>query len=165
MNGEEEVHDSPAGWVGEHVRDYVATDGRKGHQWRGLPTLLLTTRGRKSGLLRRTALIYGRDGDNYLIVASNGGAAKHPLWFLNLVDEPLVELQVGADRFAARARPAGPDERPRLWAVMSAIFPTYDRYQAKAAREIPLVILEPVPGQPKVEKSNTDDADRADEQG
>lgn len=165
MNGEEEVHDSPAGWVGEHVRDYVATDGRKGHQWRGMSTLLLTTRGRKTGALRRTALIYGRDGDNYLIVASNGGATKHPLWYLNLVDEPLVELQVGADKFAARARTATPEEKPRLWQIMLAIFPTYDGYQRRTAREIPVVVLEPIPGQPHQEESNAGDADRAGEHG
>jgi deazaflavin-dependent oxidoreductase (nitroreductase family) len=140
---EEQVFDSPKGWVKDHIRDYVTSDGRKGHRWRGLPTLLLTTRGRKSGKLRRTALIYGRDGDDYLIVASNGGAAKHPLWYLNLVEQPEVELQVGAEKFAARARVAGPEEKARLWPVMSEIFPTYDRYQAKTGRDIPLVVLEP----------------------
>lgn len=143
MPPEEEVFNSPNGWVKTHVEEYVATDGRQGHRWRGMNTLLLTTRGRKSGKLRRTALIYGRDGDNYLIVASNGGAASHPQWYLNLVEQPEVGLQVGADTFAARARTAAPEEKPRLWAIMSAIFPTYDRYQAKSSRDIPLVILEP----------------------
>lgn len=143
MTPDEQVYDSPSGWVRDHIEEYVATDGQKGHKWRGMTTLLLTTRGRKSGKLRRTALIYGRDGDNYLIVASNGGSAKHPLWYLNLVADPEVEIQAGPDRIAARARIAGPEEKPRLWAIMTAIFPTYDRYQAKASREIPLVILEP----------------------
>jgi deazaflavin-dependent oxidoreductase (nitroreductase family) len=110
-----------------------------------MDTLLLTTRGRKSGLLRRTALIYGRDGDNYLVVASNGGAARHPQWYLNLAANPEVEVQAGAARFAARARVAAAEEKPRLWAIMSAIFPTYDSYQARTKRDIPLVILEPVP--------------------
>lgn len=144
MSDGESIHDSPSTWVRDHIEEYVATDGDKGHRWRGMTTLLLTTRGRKSGLLRRTALIYGRDGDNYLIVASNGGAAKHPLWYLNLAANPDVEVQVGPDRFAARARDATPEEKPRLWAIMTAIFPTYDRYQQKTRRDIPLVILERV---------------------
>jgi deazaflavin-dependent oxidoreductase (nitroreductase family) len=144
MTDTEQVYDSPKDWVRDHIEDYVASDGRKGHRWRGLPTLLLTTRGRKSGKLRRTALIYGRDGDNYLIVASYGGAAQHPQWYLNLVAHPEVELQVGAAKFAARARTAVAEEKPRLWLVMTAIYPTYDRYQEKTRREIPVVILEPI---------------------
>ncbi len=141
---EEPVYDNPTGWVNSHIQNYVKSGGRQGHQWRGLTTLLLTTRGRKSAVLRRTALIYGRDGQNYLVVASNGGSPTHPAWYLNLSANPLVELQVGAERFAARARTATPAERQRLWPLMSAIFPQYDQYQAKTAREIPLVILEPI---------------------
>jgi deazaflavin-dependent oxidoreductase (nitroreductase family) len=144
MEEKEPVFDSPQGWVRSHIQDYVTSDGKKGHLWRGLPTLLLTTRGRKSGKLRRTALIYGRDGANYLLVASNGGASKHPNWYLNLAANPQVTIQVEADRFAARARTATPEEKQRLWPVMSKIFPMYDSYQAKAGREIPLVIVEPV---------------------
>jgi deazaflavin-dependent oxidoreductase (nitroreductase family) len=146
MASKKEVFDNPTGWVAKHIREYVESDGKKGHKWHGQTTLLLTTRGRKSGQLRRTALIYGRDGDSYLIVASNGGAAKHPLWYLNLVDDPDVELQVGAEKFPARARSANAHEKPRLWQIMSKLFPMYDKYQGKAAksgREIPLVILEP----------------------
>ncbi len=144
MTSEEEVFDSPSGFVREHIREYVESDGRKGHLWRGMTTLLLTTRGRKSGKLRRTALIYGRDGKNYLLVASNGGAPKHPLWYRNLVQNPEVEIQVGADKFAARALTAAKEEKPRLWKIMAGIFPRYNEYQAKAGREIPLVIVEPV---------------------
>ena len=144
MEPKEQVFDSPQGWVRSHIQEYVESDGKKGHKWRGLPTLLLTTRGRKSGKLRRTALIYGRDGANYLVVASNGGAAKHPNWYLNLVENPEVNLQVRADEFSARARTASPEEKLRLWQVMSKIFPMYDSYQAKTSREIPLVIVEPV---------------------
>lgn len=143
MPKQEEVSDSPTGWVKSHIRKYVESDGQDGHRWRGLPTLLLTTRGRKSGKLRRTALIYGRDGDNYLVVASNGGAARHPFWYLNLVDRPEVEIQVGADKLRARARTAEAAEKPRLWKLMREIYPAYDSYQAKAGREIPLVIVEP----------------------
>jgi deazaflavin-dependent oxidoreductase (nitroreductase family) len=144
MTAEEPVFDSPTGWVKSHIKEYVRTDGEKGHLWRGMQTLLLTTRGRKSGKLRRTALIYGRDGENYLVVASNGGDPHHPSWYLNLADHPEVELQVGADKFAARARTATPEEKPPLWRIMSQIFPQYDTYQAKTGREIPLVIIEPV---------------------
>jgi deazaflavin-dependent oxidoreductase (nitroreductase family) len=144
MTPKKKVFDSPRGWVHSHIQEYVESDGKKGHRWRGMPTLLLTTRGRKSGKLRRTALIYGRDGDRYLVVASNGGASNHPLWYLNLSEDPNVELQVGADQFAARARPATPKEKPRLWKIMSKIFPQYDKYQAKADRDIPVVIIEPV---------------------
>ena len=145
MTSEEQVLDSPREWVRSHIRAYVESDGKKGHRWRGLPTLLLTTRGRRTGKLRRTALIYGRDGNNYLLVASNGGARHHPLWYLNLVENPEVQLQVGADRFTARARIATQKEKLRLWKLMTKIFPPYDEYQAragKAGRDIPVVILE-----------------------
>ena len=144
MTSKKQVFDSPTSWVRTHIQEYVESDGRKGHRWRGLPTLLLTTRGRKSGALRRTALIYGREGANYLLVASNGGAQQHPLWYLNLVADPEVELQVGPDKFAARARTATAKEKPYLWRLMTEIFPTYDKYQAKAGREVPLVIVERV---------------------
>lgn len=140
----ETVFDSPTGWVRSHIQGYVESDGQKGHLWRGLPTLLLTTRGRKSGKLRRTALIYGQDNQNFLLVASNGGAPDHPSWYLNLVDDSSVEIQVGAEKFVARARTATSEEKLRLWQLMSKIFPQYDKYQAKASREIPLVIIEPV---------------------
>ena len=146
MTTQEEIFDSPSGWVAGHVRRYVETEGREGHEWRGVHTLLLTTRGRRSGKLRRTALIYGTDGDRYLVVASQGGAERHPAWYLNLVDDPEVELQVGAERFPARARTATPEEKPGLWRLMASIWPEYDQYQARTTRDIPVVILEQVPG-------------------
>jgi deazaflavin-dependent oxidoreductase (nitroreductase family) len=141
---DDEVFDSPTGWVARHVRRYVETDGRSGHRWSGVDTLLLTTRGRRSGKLRRTALIYGDDGSRYLVVASNGGAKRHPSWYLNLRDDPDVHVQVGADRFAARARTATTEEKPALWRLMSSIWPEYDRYQGRTERDIPVVILERV---------------------
>lgn len=141
---EERVFDSPTGWVRRHIGDYVRTDGAKGHRWHGVNTLLLTTRGRRSGKLRRTALIYGRDGDRYLVVASQGGAKKHPNWYLNLVENPDVTVQVEADTFAARAVPATSNEKPSLWRVMAEIWPEYDRYQTKTSRDIPVVIIERV---------------------
>ena len=143
MSAQEEVTDSPTGWVAKHVHRYVETDGREGHEWRGVPTLLLTTRGRKSGKLRRTALIYGKDGEErYLLVASKGGAPEHPSWYLNLTEHPEVEVQVGADKFAARARTADAQEKPRRWRVMASIWPDYDGYQKKTGRDIPVVIVE-----------------------
>jgi len=144
MASEEEILDSPTGWVARHVRRYVETGGRSGQKWNGTQTLLLTTRGRKSGKLRRTALIYGQDGDRYLLVASNGGARNHPFWYLNLAARPDVQVQVGADRFAARARTAGAEEKPRLWRLMASIWPDYDRYQKRTSRDIPVVIVERV---------------------
>jgi deazaflavin-dependent oxidoreductase (nitroreductase family) len=138
----EEVMDSPVEWVAKHIRTYVGSDGAKGHRYYGTDTLLLTTRGRKSGKLRRTALIYGRDGDRYLLVASNGGQPHNPLWYLNLLEEPRVEVQVGAEIFDARARPATKEEKPALWQLMVKIFPQYEVYQRKAKREIPVVIVE-----------------------
>src|SRR5574341_1970047 len=143
MAHREEVVDSPSGWVAEHIRRYVETDGRNGHEWRrGVHTLLLTVRGRRSGTLHRTALIYGRDGDAYVVVASLGGAPRHPQWYLNLVDDPEVQVQVGAERFSARARTADAAEKARLWPVMTSIWPDYEKYQARTDRDIPVVIIE-----------------------
>jgi deazaflavin-dependent oxidoreductase (nitroreductase family) len=139
---QEEIVDSPIGWVAQHIRGYVESGGERGHRWRGVPTLLLTTRGRRSGTLRRTALIYGEDGGRYVIVASLGGAPKHPQWYLNLRHDPEVTVQVGAETFAARARTATPEEKPALWRTMVGIWPDYDNYQKKTTREIPVVILD-----------------------
>ncbi len=141
MSLEQEPLESASGWVAEHVRRYVATDGQDGHIFNGTPTLLLTTLGRKSGLPRRLALIYGQDGDDYLVVASNGGSQTHPAWYLNLLEHPTVKVQVLADNFYAQARTATPEERARLWPRMAEIFPNYNVYQKKTAREIPIVIL------------------------
>ena len=107
------VTDSPTGWVAKHVRRYVESDGKNGHQWRGVHTLLLTTRGRSTGKLRRTALIYGKDGDRYLVVASNGGSKPHPDWYQNLAADPHVSVQVGDDTFEALASTATPRQKPR----------------------------------------------------
>ena len=143
MTPDEKVVDSPTGWVAKHIKEYVESDGAEGHTWKGVPTLLLTTRGRKSGILRRTALIYGRDGDNYVVVASIGGAPNHPLWYLNLVADPAVELQVGPVVISGTARTANEEERTRLWEQMAKIWPQYDQYQAKTSRQIPIVIITP----------------------
>ena len=137
------IHDSPTGWVNKHIREYVETDGKKGHKHQGKDALLLTTIGRKSGERRRTALFYGKDGDRYIVVASRGGHSKNPAWYLNLDANPKVEVQVGADKFTARAHTATGEERLRLWELMTAIFPTYNSFQKKTKREIPVVVLTP----------------------
>jgi deazaflavin-dependent oxidoreductase (nitroreductase family) len=126
----------------EHVQRYVETDGEVGHEWQGTNTLILTTTGRRSGAERRNALIYGRHGKDYLVVASKGGADQAPAWYLNLEANPEVQVQVLADRFTARARTATPEERPALWRTMTAEWPAYDEYQQRTEREIPVVILE-----------------------
>jgi deazaflavin-dependent oxidoreductase (nitroreductase family) len=139
------VVDSPSGWVKEHIDSYVATDGAEGHEFRnGAPILLLSVLGRRSGVWRRTALIYGRAGDAYVVVASKGGAPQHPAWYANLLAEPTVHVQVKDEKFTARSRVASGDERARLWSVMTEIWPDYDEYQTKTDREIPVVVLEPV---------------------
>ncbi len=128
----------------EHVDRYRATDGEEGHDWRGTHTLILTTKGRNSGEQRSTPLIYGQHGDDYLLVASQGGADEHPDWYLNLSENPEVEVQVKGDRFAARARTATSEEKPELWKIMTEQWPDYDKYQQRTEREIPVVVLERV---------------------
>jgi proline iminopeptidase len=127
----------------EHVRRYRETGGEVGHVWKeGSTVLLLTTKGRKSGEPRTTPLIYARDGDRYVIVASKGGAPEHPGWYENLSQDPGVELQVEDQVFPARARVAEGDERERLWAKANEVWPHYAEYQEKTDREIPVVVLE-----------------------
>lgn len=145
MEEQEKIYDNETGWVKKHIQEYIETDGRQGHEWReGVNTLLLTTRGHKSGKLRRTPLIYGKDGNNYVIVASKGGHPQHPAWYLNLSENPEAHLQVADQKFTAHARTATGEERARLWKIMTAIWPAYDEYQTKTDREIPIVVLTPV---------------------
>ena len=139
-----EVVDSPTEWVADHIRSYVETDGADGHIWRGVPTLLLTTKGRKTGIARRTALIYGRDGDALIIVASKGGHPSNPLWYENLVNNPEVEIQVGAEVAIARASTITDQlSYERNWKMMVGIWPGFDEYKAKTSRVIPLVAIRP----------------------
>ena len=128
------------GWQQAHARRYLETGGQDGHIWEGVTTPLLTTTGRRFGQLRTMPLIYGRDGDRYLVVAARGGAPKHPDWYENLVAQP--EVQVQADRFKARAHTATAAEKTALWKTMAAIWPPYVEYQARTTREIPVVVLE-----------------------
>jgi deazaflavin-dependent oxidoreductase (nitroreductase family) len=126
----------------EHVRRYEATNGAEGHDWNGATVLILTTTGRRSGESRSTPLIYRKHGDDHVLVASKGGAEEHPSWYLNLVAQPDVTVQVRDDRFKARARTAAPDERPELWQLMTETWPAYGDYQQKTDRQIPVVVLE-----------------------
>jgi deazaflavin-dependent oxidoreductase (nitroreductase family) len=127
----------------EHIDRYLATDGEEGHDWQGTQTLILMTTGRRSGQRRTHPLIYGRHGDDYLVVASKGGAPQHPEWYLNLEANPEVDIQVKGDRMHAHARTATPEEKPELWAIMTKEWPDYDTYQEKTDRDIPVVVLEP----------------------
>jgi deazaflavin-dependent oxidoreductase (nitroreductase family) len=127
----------------EHVRKYRETGGQVGHIWKeGSTTLLLTTTGRRTGAQTTTPLIYARDGDDYVIVASNGGARNHPGWYRNLVKNPDVEVQVLDEVFPARARTAEGAERERLWVKVNEIWPHYEQYAQRTDRIIPVVVLE-----------------------
>ncbi|MCH2170490.1 nitroreductase family deazaflavin-dependent oxidoreductase [Myxococcota bacterium] len=127
----------------EHVKRYEETDGEVGHEWNGAKCLVLTTTGRRSGERRKVPLIYGRDGDSLLVIASMGGAPNHPKWYLNVSEAPDVEVQVLGDKFSATARTASSEEKPRLWKIMTEDWPNYDVYKERTDRDIPLVVLEP----------------------
>ncbi len=129
--------------MGLHTVAYRATRGVIGHTFPGLPTMLLLDHvGAKSGQRRTSPLLYIRDGDDLVIVASKGGFPKHPAWFHNLKANPDTEVQVGSERRRVRARVAEPDERKRLWPKVVAAYGAYEDYQRRTDREIPLVILE-----------------------
>ncbi|MGD9601866.1 MAG: nitroreductase family deazaflavin-dependent oxidoreductase [Gammaproteobacteria bacterium] len=137
-------------WITEHLRIYLESGGREGHDWDATfaggrnptPCLVLTTRGRRSGAPRPMPLIYGRSGDAYVVIGSKGGAATQPAWYWNLRAYPSVELQVATAKFSAHARIAEGAERERLWAMMVDLYPPYREYQAKTDRQIPVVVLE-----------------------
>ena len=126
----------------EHTRKYRETGGEVGHEWQGTQTLLLTTTGRKSGEARELPLIYAPWEDAFLIVASNGGNDRPPAWYVNLRENPDVEVQVKDDRFKATARDATAEEKAEMWPTMTTEWPAYDDYQKKTDREIPVVVLE-----------------------
>jgi deazaflavin-dependent oxidoreductase (nitroreductase family) len=125
-----------------HAALYRATGGRVGGTMMKVPILLLTTRGRKSGKERTTPLMYGRDGDNFVLIASVGGASRNPAWYWNVRAQE-AEVELGRERRRVRARDAEGEERDRLWAQMVGLYPGYADYQQKTARRIPVVVLEP----------------------
>jgi deazaflavin-dependent oxidoreductase (nitroreductase family) len=128
----------------QHVEAYQATDGEVGHEWLpGVHTLLLTTTGRRTGESYTTPLIYTTDGDDYVVIASKGGAPQHPDWYLNLSAVPEVEVQIGDEVRRATARDATGERREQLWSQMAQVWPDYDRYAEQTDREIPVVVLTP----------------------
>lgn len=141
-------------WMVEHTNRYLASGGTDGHIYKmtqpgrpelNVPSLLLTTTGRKSGEKYIFPLFYGDTGDgSYVIVASKGGAPKHPQWYLNLQAQPEVEVQVGTRKLKAKARTATGAERSRLWEIALKFWPPYADYQQKTEREIPVVVLDPI---------------------
>jgi deazaflavin-dependent oxidoreductase (nitroreductase family) len=130
-----------------HQFIYESSGGRIGKRIGRSPMLLLRTTGRKTGQPRTAALLYHRDGRNYVVVGSKGGSDVGPAWLRNLEATPDVGVQVGTKRFPAKARIATPDERERLWPEMTRLWPQYDRYQSQTQRVIPLVILAPAGGE------------------
>ena len=139
-------------WIKNHLARYIATDGADGYLWdaslgggKGMvPTLLLTTVGRKSGRELTLPLIFGTSGPDYVVVASKGGAPEHPAWYLNLDANPTVKVQVKADKFTAQAHTANAQERAALWPIMVDIYGPYTDYQKKTDRQIPVVVLKRV---------------------
>jgi deazaflavin-dependent oxidoreductase (nitroreductase family) len=128
----------------EHVRVYRESNGEKGYIWNGVTTLLFTSKGRKSGEMRTIPIIYTPYGSAYVIIASKGGSPTHPKWYLNIQEDPHVEIQVKADRFEAIARTAESPEREKIWAECVKNWPNYDIYQSRTERKIPVVVIEPV---------------------
>ena len=140
-------------WQVQHANRYLASGGSDGHMYkidvpgRGeitAPALLLTTTGRKSGEKFIFPLFYGPDGGSNVIVASKGGAPEHPGWYLNILANADVEVQVATKKLKARARTATGDERARLWTKALQFWPPYADYALKTDREIPVVVLDPV---------------------
>jgi len=128
----------------EHVKRYRETNGEVGHIWNGATALLLTTVGNKSGQPRTTPLIYAKDGDDYVVVASKGGAPSHPAWYLNISKTPEVEIQVLDKVMKARATTVEGAERERLWKVATGVWPNFDQYAQRTDRLIPVVKLVPM---------------------
>lgn len=135
-------------WIDQH-RELYLKDGAAGHMWDStvvggpgpVPTLLLTTKGRKSGKTVIMPLIYGKVDEGYVIVASKGGAPKDPDWYYNLNAEPNVEVQVATDKFPAVGSTVSGEQRQRYWEKMVSIWPQYEDYAKKTDREIPVVLL------------------------
>ena len=136
---------SPAEWVRNQVELYERTDGAEGWELRGLPVVVVTHRGRKTGAVRKTPLMRVADGDGYVLVGSLGGAPQNPVWVYNLLDDPNIEVRDRAVVQAMRARLVeDPDERTRLWSLAVEAYPDYADYQERTERVIPLFRAEPV---------------------
>jgi deazaflavin-dependent oxidoreductase (nitroreductase family) len=127
-----------------HVWLYQTTGGRIGHYLGNVPVLLLTTTGRKTGKQHITPLTYATDGENIILIASNGGSLNHPSWWLNLQAHPETMIQVGNKKLQLKASEAPDEDRSRLWKKAEQIYPGYARYQQKTPRKIPVVVLSPI---------------------
>jgi deazaflavin-dependent oxidoreductase (nitroreductase family) len=127
-----------------HAFFYRLSGGKLGGRLGNGPVLLLNTVGRKTGKQRTTPLLYLKDGDNLVLVASNGGAPSHPVWWLNLRAAPQAEVEVGRQKLRVTARQADPQEHQRIWPLLVNMYPSYAEYQKKTTREIPVVILQPM---------------------
>ena len=127
----------------KQVERYEATGGREANTLRDVPIIILWTRGRATGAVRKTPLMRVRDGDHYAVVASMGGAPQHPTWYGNLMADPQVSVQDGPEVRDYVAREVTGDEKAQWWTRAVAVWPDYDAYQAKTEREIPVVVLEP----------------------
>lgn len=137
---------SPSAWVAEQVERYEGSGGTEAVTLRdtGLPVIIVTNRGRKTGAIRKTPLMRVADGQNYILIASQGGAPKHPLWYYNLLADPQVEVRDKTEVYKMRVREVSePAERQRLWALAVAAFPPYQEYQKKTDRTIPVLVAEP----------------------
>lgn len=130
------------GFMQDHIRRYLATGGEDGHLMNGFPCLVLTTTGKKSGEQRQAAVIYGKHGNSYVIIASKGGSDTPPAWFVNLAASGRGHIQVKADKMDVTMRVAEGAEREELWGMMANIFPAYLEYQQKTSRQIPVVVLD-----------------------
>ena len=132
---------SPTQWVAEQVELYEKSEGADGTTLRGLPVIIVTNRGRKTGAIRKTPLMRVVDGDTYLLVASRGGAPEHPLWYHNLKGDPSVEIRDGAEVYSMRVREVEDSvEKQRLWAIAVEAYPPYQGYQEKTDRAIPVFV-------------------------
>lgn len=142
---EGEYEPSPTQWVRDQVELYEGSGGTKGTTLAdtGLPVIILTTRGAKSGKIRKTPLMRVENDGRYAVVASLGGAPKHPVWYFNIKSDPHVELQDGAVRKEYTAREITGDEKAQWWERAVAAYPSYTDYQKKTDREIPVFVLEP----------------------
>ena len=136
----------PSPWspIADQVRRFEETGGAEGNELEGRPCIILWTKGRHSGNVRKTPLMRVKDGDRYAVVASLGGAPKHPVWYLNLTADPLVSLQDGTELRDYTARVVDGAERNEWWEKATAVWPQYNGYQAKTDRTIPVVVLDPV---------------------
>ncbi len=141
---------SPEKWVREQVEEYESSGGTRGTVMRGMPVVVLTTKGASSGLVRKTPLMRVEHEGHYAVVASLGGAPQHPVWYRNVVADPHVELQDGPVRQDMTAREVTGQEKAQWWARAVEAYPPYAEYQAKTDREIPVLVLEPDPAQPPV---------------